>query len=213
MLSKQILALPLGTELVVSSRYLGHRVAHKDNKTPERIKEHDAHVGTLYAYDNYEESHYRSNTDHHSDWTKTTTDRTKRFLLKFKDTAGSDVWAIIPVQDIIATKVEVEPRWAQERTERAIAQAEADRIAQAQQAIEEKRKLTEESVKEAVHTSLLELFGADYSNKGVRIGYIRTYSRVNAGPDGQLTTKLENGGDIEIPVDLFLRMVERFASE
>jgi hypothetical protein len=213
MLSKQILALPLGTELVVSSRYLGHRVAHKDNKTVDRIREHDAHIGTLYAYDTYEESHYRSNTDHHSDWTKSTNDRTKRFLLKFQDTAGSDVFAIIPVQDIICLKSEVEPRWAQERIERAEAKAQADRILEAEKAVEEKRKLTEESIKEAVHNSLLDLFGADYSNKGVRTGYIRTYSRVNTGPDGQLITRLENNGDVEIPVDLFLRMVERFASE
>lgn len=213
MLSKQILALPLGTELVVSSRYLGHRVAHKDNKTVDRIKEHESHVGTLYSYDTYEESHYRSNVDYHSDWTKSTNDRTKRFLLKFQDTAGSDVFAIIPVQDIIALKSEVEPRWAQERIERANAQAEATRIAEAEKAVEDKRKLTEQNVRQAVQTSLSELFGADYADKGVREGYIRTHSKVTAGPDGQLTTRLVNAGDIEIPVDLFLRMVERFASE
>ena len=213
MLSKQILALPLGTELVVSSRYLGHRVAHKDNKTVDRIREHDANIGTLYAYDTYEESHYRSSTDHHSDWTKSTNDRTKRFLLKFQDTAGSDVFAIIPVQDIISTKVEVEPRWAQERIERAEAQAQADRISQAEKAIEDKRKLQEQNMRSAVESTLTEMFGLDYSGKGVRTGYLRTYSRISNGPDGQLITKLENSGDVEIPVDLFLRMVERFANQ
>jgi hypothetical protein len=213
MLSKQILALPIGTELVVSSRYLGNRTSHKDNKTVDRIREHEANVGTLYSYETYEESYYRSGTDWHSDWTKSTNDRTKRFLLKFQDSAGSEVWAIIPVQDIISTKVEVEPRWAEERIQRAEAQAQADRISQAEKAIEDKRKLQEENIRHAVESSLTEIFGVGFSDRGIRTGYLRTYSRVTTNPDGQLITKLENVGDVEIPVDLFLRMVERFASE
>lgn len=212
--SKKIIALPIGTELVVSSRYVGgNRVAHKDNKTVDRIPEHLANIGTLVSYDTYCESYYRSNIPSHSDWGKTTTDRTKRFMVKFQDSAGSDVYAIIPAQDIICPKADVVARWAEEGAERLIKEAESQRQLEATKAIEERRKVTEENLKHAVNSALIELFGANYYDRGIRTGYIRTYSDAKAQPDGSFIGVLRNIGDIEIPVDLFLQMVQKFSEQ
>lgn len=210
--SKKIIALPLGTELVVSSRYVGgNRVSHKDNKTVDRIRRGEANIGTLASHDTYAESYYRSNTDTHSDWTKTNTDRTKRFMVKFQDTHGSDVYAIIPAQDIVCLKSDVEVRWAQEEAERLVKQAEAEKQLEAERAVEARRKATEENLKQAINSNLIELFGANYADRGVRTGYIRTYSEAKLQSDGSYLGVLRNSGDIEIPVDLFLQMVQKFS--
>lgn len=212
--SKRIINLPLGTELVVSSRYVGgNRVAHKDNKTADRIPEHLANVGTLVSHDTYTESYYRSSTPNHSDWAKTTGDRTKRFMVKFQDNLGNEVYAIIPAQDIICPKADVVVRWAQEGAERLAKQAEELRQQEATKAIEERRKANEDNVKQAVHTNLVELFGINYRERGVRDGYIRTYSDAKLQTDGTYIGVLRNSGDIEIPVDLFLQMVHRFSEQ
>lgn len=212
--SKKLINLPLGTELVVSSRYVGgNRLAHKDNKTADRIPEHLSNIGTLVSYDTYCESYYRSSTPTHSDWAKITTDRTKRFMLKFQDSQGSDVYAIIPAQDIICPKADVVVRWAEEGAVRQAKQAEELRQQEATKAIEERRKATEDNVKQAVHTNLVELFGINYKERGVRDGYIRTYSDAKLQPDGTYLGVLRNSGDIEIPVDLFLQMVHRFSEQ
>ena len=211
--SKKLINLPLSTELVVASRYLGGQTPHKDSKTVDRIREYSANIGTLVSYDTYSESYYRSSTPSHSDWTKTTSDRTKRFMVKFQDSQGSDVYAIIPAQDIICTKADVVVRWAEERAEREAKLAEEQRQQEATRAIEERRKATEDNVKQAVHTNLVELFGINYKDRGVRDGYIRTYSDAKLLPDGTYVGVLRNSGDIEIPVDLFLHMVHRFSEQ
>lgn len=212
--SKKITALPLGTELVVSSRYVGgNRVAHKDNKTVDRIPEHLANIGTLVSYDTYCESYYRSSTPSHSDWAKITTDRTKRFMVKFQDSAGSDVYAIIPAQDIICPKADVVVRWAQESAERTQAEQERARKAEAEQAVEAKRRATEEALKSAINSNLQELFGANYYDLGVRTSYLRTYSDAKLQEDGTYVGVLRNSGEVEIPVDLFLRMVHKFSEQ
>lgn len=212
MITKDILKTALGTELVVSSRILGKH-CNKAEKNAERIHQSDTHIGKLVSYSTYNESYFKSPTQTHSDWSVVTSDRTKRFLLEFKDNSGNDLYAIISGADIICPKVQVEARWAQEAVLRAQQSAERDQIAEAERQMEEKRKSTELTLRSAVESTLVELFGANWHDKGVRGGYVRTQSEVKRGLDGNLVSTLRNTGDIEIPVDLFLKMVHRFSEQ
>ena len=212
MITKDILKTPLGTELVVSSRVIG-RHTNKANKNPEQIREHEASIGQLVSHDTYEESYYKSNLPSHTDWRVSTSDRTKRFIIKFQDTAGSDVFAVIAGADIICAKSEVTVRWAQENAERTQAEQERERKAEAERAVEEKRKATEDALKGAVKANLQELFGANWDDLGIRASYLRTYSDAKLQADGTYLGVLRNSGEVEIPVDLFLKMVHKFSEQ
>ena len=212
MITKDILKTPLGTELVVSSRIIG-RHTHKAQKNPEQIRQHESAIGTLASYDTYGESYYKSSTPSHSDWAITTSDRTKRFLVKFQDSAGSDVFAIISGADIICPKSEVSARWANEEAQRTQAEQERERKAEAERAVEEKRKATEDALKGAVRANLQELFGPNWDDLGIRASYLRTYSDAKLQADGTYLGVLRNSGEVEIPVDLFLKMVHKFSEQ
>ena len=208
---KQIKGLPIGTEVVVSSKYIGHHVRPQE-KTPETITERNCSVGKLVSYDTYRESHYKSDTATHHDWVISTDESVKRFLIQF-DTLQKPVFAIIPSKDIICTKTEAEPRWAQQRLAKAKEQETKNAIDKAIADIEEKRKASDIALKTAVRANLIDLFGANFEGKGIKEGWnIRTTSKT-IEKDGQFIGVLENTGTVEIPVDHFLRMVERFANQ
>jgi len=206
MLTKDIKALPVGTELVVTSKII-RRSAPKDKRAPHNIRETDAHIGTLVSYDTYRETYYHSQTPYSPDFVITTQDKVKRFLIKFVTSAGTDSYYVIPTADIICTKAEVEKRWEEERLAKQVEEAQRNRKAEAERAVEDRRKATEENLRQAVHAVLTETLGANWQDKRVRAGYLRTMTNVHEDSNGNLTTTFTNTGDVELPVDLFLRMV------
>lgn len=209
MQSKDIIRQPLTTEWVIAHP---NAYVHRQYKSVHDLPENKALVVTLADYNTYADTNYTSDQPHHPSFVQVTTDRTKRFKVKYVDGSGNTVYRIVPASEFVGQKHELEARWAEARIEYAKANAERLKREEAEKAIELKRRATEANLQESVHSALADLFGESWNAKGVRAGYIRVQTVLNADANGNPVASLRNSGDVEIPVDLFLRMVERFAN-
>ena len=208
MLTKDILKLSLTTEMVVANP---NSYVHRSDCNPQNMPEHKALVGTLVGYDTYENTNWSDYTATSPRFTKTTSDKTKRFLFKFQDGTGQDVYRVIQAKDVIAPKSVMETRWAQVRQQRSEEEARNAKIREAEQALEAKRRVEEASIKEAVASNLVDLFGNNWEQLGVDMNWIRVNIDTTLDAQGTPIAKLRTSGRVDIPVDLFLRMVQRFA--
>ena len=210
MLTKDILKTPLTTELVAvhPNSYI-----HRSSKNANDLPENKALVGKLVGYDTYYESNYTDPDPYSPRFQKSTSEKTKRFLMEFLDPAGTSYYRVIPAIDIIAPKSQMEARWAEVKVIEAEQSAQRQKIAEAEQAVEQKRRAEEESLKHAVSSNLVELFGTNWEQLGVDMHWVRVKSSAVVDPQGAVSTKLSYEGRVDIPVQLFLRMVQRFADQ
>jgi hypothetical protein len=210
MLTKDILKTPLTTELVVANP---HSYVHRSDKNAENLPQSKALVGVLAGYDTYADTNWTDSTPDSPRFVKTTAEKTKRFLFKFQDNTGQDVYRVISAVDVIAPKSEMNVRWAEASQREAEKNAQRQKIAEAEQAMEAKRKAEEQSIQHAVASNLVELFGNNWEQLGIDMNWIRVTIETNLDDQGNAISKLKRSGRIDIPVDHFLRMVQRFADQ
>lgn len=208
MQSKDIIKQPITTEWVVAHP---NAYVHKSERTPTLIPEKKSVVVQLVNTQTYEASSHSWTDATHPTFKTTNADRTKRFLVKYTDHAGTDIYRIIDAKDFIATKAVVETAWAVRRVE----EAKADALRQAQQAEEtrlyEQAKASEDAVRQAVKENVLALFGPVEAEQ-VSTSWISATVKTTQQPDGTVKGRVATSGDVRIPVDLFLRLAERLAN-
>jgi hypothetical protein len=209
MQTKDILKLPLGVDIVACNP---HAYVHQSAKNADSLPEGKALVCQLVNYNTYMDTNWSDVDPNSPRFVKTNSDKTKRFLVKFTDSAGADAYRVIQARDIIALKSDMEVKWAEARAKEAETLAKGAKIREAEVAIELRRQAEEKALLEAVSANLVDLFGVNYERLGVDKNWIRVRSNVSLDDDGNAIAKLETTGRVDIPVELFLRMVERFAN-
>lgn len=206
MLTKDIIAQPLGTEFVIAHP---HAYVHKSERTPQTISENKSLVVTLHSKNTYAESTYTWADASHQSFRPTTDGKVKYFLVKYAESAG-DVYRTVKAQDFIGTKPEIEQAWVVAR-----ANAETQRIQKEREQAEIERlqaqaDATSESLRIAVRENATAMFG-NVLGEQVGSAWLSANVRLTTLPDGTVKGRIENSGEVRIPVDAFLQLAERWA--
>jgi hypothetical protein len=162
MLTKDILKLPINTDLVVIKHHeYVSKSATSDpwwvdvngNRSPKISARHVVYA-QLVSYDTYEESHYVEPNPTHYGFCKTSSDRTKRFMV----TNGTLFW-LVNASNIIGLKSEFAPFYDKELADIEAERAELNRRQAIRQAIVTQVESQAESLRQSLKDSLKDLLG------------------------------------------------------
>lgn len=208
MQTKDIIRQPLTTEWAIVDPF-SH--VHKSYRNVNDLPEHSTIIGKLVSYNTYRASNHSHTDANHPSFIPDSTDKTKRFLVKYQDNAGTDIYRIFEAKDIIATKSEVEAGWAVKRVQQAEANARKQREQAEHDRLRQQAEASEQAVQQAVDENILALFGP-VAKESIQAYWIRSNIKLTTLPDGQVKGKIEMSGEVRIPVEEFLRLAERLAN-
>ena len=206
MLTKDIIAQPLGTEFVIAHP---NAYVHKSERKPETISENKSLVVTLHSKNTYAESNHTWSDASHPTFVPSTTDKVKYFLVKYSN-GTQDVFRTIKAQDFIGTKGQIEQAWVVAR-----AVAETKRIQKEKEdavhaSLQAQADSTTESLKIAVKENAIAMFG-NVVGETVGSAWVSANVRLTTQPDGSVKGRIETSGEVRIPVEAFLQLAERWS--
>lgn len=208
MQTKDIIRHSLTTEFAIVDPF-SH--VHKSYRNAVDLPEHQTIIGKLVSHNTYRASNHSHTDANHPSFIPTNTDKTKRFMVKYQDNAGTDIYRIFEAKDIICTKADVEAGWATKRTQQAELTARRERENAETERLRQQAEASEQAVQQAVDENILALFGP-VAKEAIQAYWIRSNIKLTTLPDGQVKGRVEMSGEVRIPVEHFLRLAERLAN-
>jgi Na+(H+)/acetate symporter ActP len=205
MQTKDIIKQPLTTEWAVASR---NSYVRKQAIVNKQVQRHQTNKVTLVNYNTYGETSTVSADPTDARFYTTTSDRTKRFLVKYEDIHTGTVYFVVPATSFIAVYSELESDWATSEVRQAQAQAEKEtkdalRVQAYGQALVRK-----EALEASISDNIKALLGHS--------GWMGSRADLNIDgdfvteDDGALKYETRIEGSVVIKYDQFMRLVEKF---
>lgn len=203
MQTKDIIKQPLTTEWVVVGRTAYVRKNQVANKQVER---NQVEKVTLHSTDTYMATHWVDTDPTHQHFTKTTTDRTKRFLVK--DDVGS--YRVVPASDFVGFYSEMLPLWTAREAEVAKQQEQRSKRIGIQESAVAQATTIKESYEESVRSSIKNVLG--YSGlQGVTPDIRISGKWVEDSSGNDIAYETEVGGTVNLTYSQFMRLMEKIS--